>query len=603
VRSGQSIADRYRLVELIGSGGSGLVWLAEDLAGGEAGGRQVALKRPHSAVGPSVRTELEREARVAARVRHPNAIRVYQVAGDAQDSWLVMEYFPAKNLGVLLHERGPLDPGLVAHIGLQVCAALDAIHAADVVHRDVTPNNILVAPDGTAKVTDYGISAHRAQTVTSSGKISGTAVYVSPEVADGSGAKAPSDVFSLGASLFAAVEGEPPFGFGDPDMILARIRAGNRRPVERAGPLAPVLEAMLQPERDARPTAAQARAMLERVVAGEPVEPWVPPVRRARRWPLGSRRARVLTAAGAVVVVALGLVAWSPWGTSAGEAAHGPLRTVLGDPRTADPCALVDPKTFRRYGPAVVDPAYGNFNRCDVLIDLGHDTEMDIDLELLARVDPNKEPPQDAKVEVEKAETDDDGGCDVSITLADLNRIDVNARPHGDVKLDACEVAQVAGDRALELLPPDELKRRPAPFDADSLARVDGCSLLDRNALSVIPGLDPEPSVAFGRWYCEWSGRAAKMRTVLYFNQNTTLTAEDGQLVELAGHHVFIQPQDGGGECDALVVHRPVHLDNGEDIDEIVTIEADGDQPMNKLCTTARKLARSVASHLPPAGS
>ncbi|HEV7646999.1 MAG TPA: serine/threonine-protein kinase [Actinophytocola sp.] len=597
MRSGQLIAGRYRLVELIGAGGSGLVWLADDVVEN----RQVALKRPHSAEGAAVRAELEREAAVAARVRHPNAIRVFEVAGDGHDSWLVMEYFPARNLGVLMRERGHLEPDEVARIGAQVAAALAAIHGADVVHRDVTPNNILVGEDGTAKVTDYGISAHRAQTMTSSGKISGTAVYVSPEVANGSGAKASSDVFSLGASLFAAVEGEPPFGFGDPDMILARIRAGNRAPARRAGALGPVLEALLQPDRDARPTAVQARAMFEQLVAGEPIEPWTPPVpREPRRW-------RLFAGAATVVVVLLGLVVWSPWQTSAGQESaggkkQGPLRTVLGDPRTADPCALLDPESYERFGPTVEDPAYGAFNRCDVLVNAGEDNELDIDLELLARVDPNVKPAPDAKVEVEKAEVDDDGGCDVTIILADLNRVDVNARPHGDHTADPCQVAQAAGDRAVELLPPKELTRRSKPFDAASLARIDGCSLVDRDALAkAIPGADPEPSVAFGRWTCDWSGRAATMSASVILTQNQTLTAADGQLVEMAGHHVFIEPgEDGDEECLALVVHRPVHTDSGDDIDEIAMVDVQGEEPMNRLCASARTIARSVAQHLPP---
>jgi hypothetical protein len=595
VRSGQLIAGRYRLVELIGSGGAGLVWLAEDDTG-----RQVALKRPHSTAGPAARAELEREAAVAARVRHPGAIEVYEVVGDGDDAWLVMEYFPARNLTTHMRERGPLDPDEVARIGVQVAAALAAIHAADVAHRDVTPNNILVDADGTAKVTDYGISAHRAQTVTSSGKISGTAVYVSPEVANGTGAKAPSDVFSLGASLFAAVEGAPPYGFGDPDTILARIRAGRREPAHRAGPLTPVLEAMLSPERAARPSAEQAREMLGQVVAGEPVVPWKPPAAPARRdW-------RLFAGTGAVLVLLLGLVVWSPWrAPSAGDPGPGPKRTVLGDARTADPCALLDAEAMRRFGPAVVDPAYGNFNRCDVLIELGEDAEgedieIDVDLELLNKTDPDLRPRPGATVEVEPAEVDDEGGCDVSITLADLNRIDVNARPHGDVKIDPCDVAQVAGDRAVELLPADELKRRP-PFDADSLARVDACSLVDRAALRAVPGVDPEPSVAFGRWICEWTGRAATMDATVFFNQNTPLTAEDGRLVELAGHQVFVQPdEDGEQECRAHVVHRPVHLDNGDDIEEIATVSIDGDEPTAKLCAAAQQVARSVATHLPP---
>ena len=343
--------------------------------------------------------------------------------------------------------------------------------------------------------------------------------------------------------------------------------------------------------------------MLEQVVAGEPVEPWTPPApREPRRW-------RVFAGAGAVLVVLLGLVVWSPWQTSAGEEGGtdpGPLRTVLGDPRSADPCALLDPESYEKFGPTVVDRAYGNFNRCDVLINEGDDAkEMDIDLELLARVDPNVKPAPDAKVEVQKAEVDDDGGCDVSITLADLNRIDVNARPHGDHPADPCEVAQVAGDRAVELLPRGQLTRRATPFDRGSLARVDGCALVDRDALAkAVPGADPEPSVAFGRWTCDWSGRAATMSASVIFNQNATLTAEDGQLVEMSGHHVFVQPgEDGDEECEAQVVHRPVHLDNGDDIDEIVLVDIEGEEPMNKLCASARTIARSVAAHLPPASS
>jgi hypothetical protein len=602
VRSGQLVANRYRLVELIGSGGAGLVWLAED----EVEHRQVALKRPHSGTGPEVRAELEREAAVAARVRHPGAIRVYGVAGDGADWWLVMEYFPARNLSVLLRDGGPLEPVAVARIGAQVAAALEAIHDADVVHRDVTPNNILVDAEGTAKVTDYGISAHRAQTMTSSGKISGTAVYVSPEVANGSGAKAPSDVFSLGASLFAAVEGAPPFGFGDPDVILSRIRSGRRAPTRRAGPLAPVLEALLQPERAARPSAAQARAMLERVAAGEPVDSWTPSVVRK------PGRARALLAAGAVVVALLGVVAWSPWRTSAGkepEKDDGPLRTVVGDPRTADPCALIDSETFEKFGPAHEDPVYGGFNRCDVLIELGTDSsgediEMDVALYLLDKVDPAARPAPDAKVEVESHEAEDDGDCDVMITLADLNRVNIDARPHDDVKVDACEVARVAAARAIELLPPDELKRRPEPFDAESLARADACAMLDRAALRAIPGLDPEPAADYGRWNCEWSGRAATLDAMVSFDRNTTLTAEDGKYLRLAGRDVYIERgEDGDQECLANVVHRPVHLDDGGDIDEIAVLAITGEAPMNKLCSVARTMARSVAANLPPVGS
>ena len=165
MRSGDVIAERYRLVDLIGSGGMGIVWLAEDLVAD----RQVALKRPH---GTGFRADLEREADIAGRVAHPAAVEVIGVVGEGDDCWLAMEYFPSTNLA----GKGVLAPQDVAAIGAQVAGALAAAHAVDVVHRDVTPGNILVGADGTAKVTDFGISAWRAATITSSGKVSGTAL-------------------------------------------------------------------------------------------------------------------------------------------------------------------------------------------------------------------------------------------------------------------------------------------------------------------------------------------------------------------------------------------------------------------------------------------
>ncbi|HEY0453822.1 serine/threonine-protein kinase [Actinophytocola sp.] len=599
MRSGQLIANRYRLVELIGSGGSGLVWLADDEHAGDVAHRQVALKRPHSADGPAVRAELEREAAVAARVEHPNAIRVHEVVGDGAEAWLVMEFFPAKNLAVIMRERGPLEPGEVARIGEQVASALAAIHDADVVHRDVTPNNILVDAEGTAKVTDYGISAHRAQTMTSSGKISGTAVYLSPEVANGSGAKAPSDLFSLGASLFAAVEGAPPFGFGDPDLVLARIRAGRREPAGRAGALTPVLDALLQTDRDARPTAAEAADMLGKVVAGEPVPVWErtsrPPTRR--RWPM------IAGAAAVVVAVLLGVFVWSPWRTSAGSE---PPRTVLGDPRTADPCALVDPDATRRFGPGEVDRAYGNFNRCDVLVNPGADTEVGIVVELVGKADPTATAPAGATVEVAAPQGDDEGACDVTITLADLNRVDVNARPHGDAApADLCPMAKAAADRAFALLPPAELTRRATPFEPASLANTRACDLLDAATLARVPGLTAgsvEKNAGYGDWSCEWTARTATMRARVIFNRNQRLTADDGEPLTLAGHHAFREPAGyGDTSCEVDVVHRPVIGDNGDELDELATVVVDGPDPMATLCATVTDLAGAVAAHLPPA--
>ncbi|MCA1655905.1 MAG: serine/threonine protein kinase [Pseudonocardiaceae bacterium] len=458
MRSDDVIADRYRLVELIGSGGMGIVWLAVDLREQ----REVALKRPH-ALGGSIRADLEREADVARRVAHPNAIEVFDVVGDGDDCWLVMEYFPATSLAA----KGVLPAREVAAVGAQVAAALAAAHAADVVHRDVTPGNVLVSDDGTAKVTDFGISAWRAATITSSGKISGTAAYVSPEVADGNGAKAPSDVFSLGATLFAAVEGTPPFGTGDPDVILARIRAGRGTPARHAGALEPVLNALMRRERGDRPTAAQAKEMLDRVADGQTVPVWSAPAKR--------KRPALLVAGAALAVVAVLVLAFlRPWETEP-NGPTGPARTALGDPRTADPCSVADPAVLQRFGDAGQDADYGGLNRCDVLITVPGDDRVDVMFQFDGPAGTTP-PAQVVRHEPKQVGAD----CGITFTLTDGNVLEVVARTSDEVDTDLCAVADTAADHAESVLRGHaEIPRRPAR-DAGSLAHLDACALLQQ---------------------------------------------------------------------------------------------------------------------------
>jgi serine/threonine protein kinase len=201
-----------------------------------------------------------------------------------------------------------------------------------------------VGADDTVKVTDFGISACQAATITSSGRISGTAAYVSPEVANGEGAKASSDIFSLGATLFAAVEGTPPFGTGDPDAVLARVREARGEPATQAGPLEPVLAALLRRERDHRPSAAQAKDMLAAVATGKPIPVWTP--EKAY-----TPRKRSLLAAAAISVVAAVLLTFlRPWDTE-------PARTALGFPRTADPCSVADTTALQDYRTSATPPS------------------------------------------------------------------------------------------------------------------------------------------------------------------------------------------------------------------------------------------------------
>ena len=177
----------------------GVVWRATDLELR----RVVAVKRTNTGDGE----QLRREARIGAGLQHPNVISVFDVVVEDGERWLVMEYLPARSLAEILRTDGPLTPSAAAHVGAQVAAALSAMHAKGMVHRDITPGNVLVAEDGTAKLTDLGIAMWSEVTVTGSAQSPGTPGFLAPEVAQGSAATPAADMYALGVTLSAAVEG------------------------------------------------------------------------------------------------------------------------------------------------------------------------------------------------------------------------------------------------------------------------------------------------------------------------------------------------------------------------------------------------------------
>ncbi|RSM67986.1 hypothetical protein DMH04_47690 [Kibdelosporangium aridum] len=212
----------------------GVVWRATDLELR----RVVALKQASSGDGEETR----REARIGAGLHHPNVISVFDVVVEGDQRWLVMEYLPARSLAEICRADGPLAPNRVARIGAQVATALSAMHAKGIVHRDVTPANILATDDGTAKLADLGIAAWGQVTLSGTARDAGTPGYVAPEVIEGHGATSASDVYSLGAALSAAVEGH------------GRVD----------GRLAGVLTVLTDSDPDRRPTAEKAAQLLER---------------------------------------------------------------------------------------------------------------------------------------------------------------------------------------------------------------------------------------------------------------------------------------------------------------------------------------------------
>ena len=274
--AGRLVAGRYRLTEQIGSGGMGVVWRAHD----DRLDRIVAVKQ--LLVTPGLTAEETdnasrralREGRIAARLHHPHAIAVYDVADMDHQPWLIMEYLASKSLGTVLDERVTMDHDETARIGAQVASALAAAHAAGIVHRDVKPANILIGDDGNAKITDFGISRATGDvTVTATGMVAGTPAFLSPEVARGAPPEPSSDVFSLGSTLYKMIEGRPPFSKGDNTLaLLHAVAAGDVDPPTNTGPLTPVIMDMLRREPEQRPTMVQAQRALA-AIAGRPQRP------------------------------------------------------------------------------------------------------------------------------------------------------------------------------------------------------------------------------------------------------------------------------------------------------------------------------------------
>jgi len=247
----------------------GVVWEGRD----ERLERRVALKQLHRQSGASAReAELAnqramREARLTARLQHPHAVPVFDAVEQDGQLWIVMPFIPAITLAAVLEQGGPLQPNEAAKVGAEVASALAAAHAVGIVHRDVKPGNIFIAEDGAALISDFGIArALGDATLTSSGMIHGTPAYLSPEVARGSEANFASDVFSLGSTLYNALEGSPPFGTGDNTIaLLHRVASGQFPPPQHSGPLTPVIMHMLSTDTHDRPSMSAVAEALSRL--------------------------------------------------------------------------------------------------------------------------------------------------------------------------------------------------------------------------------------------------------------------------------------------------------------------------------------------------
>jgi serine/threonine protein kinase len=259
------IADRYRVERAIGQGGMGTVWLCTD----QVLGREVAVKQVGLFFGESATDTARalREARNTAALNHRNVVSVFDVAEQDDGVWLVMEYVPSRTMAELIAAEGRLDPARVARIGAQVADGLAAAHALGTIHRDVKPSNILVTEDGHAKIGDFGIArGPNDPQLTRTGLVTGTPSYFSPELARGGDPGPEADVWALGVTLYAAVEGHPPYvDKGNALAVLQEIAREPAAPPEHAGLLSEPIARMTDRDPATRWTMADAAQVLRRL--------------------------------------------------------------------------------------------------------------------------------------------------------------------------------------------------------------------------------------------------------------------------------------------------------------------------------------------------
>ncbi|MFI6926586.1 serine/threonine-protein kinase [Nonomuraea spiralis] len=266
------LAERYELMSPLGRGTMGTVWRARD----RALGREVAVKeiRQDPGLTEEQRTELRermvREGRLASRINHPSVAAIHDVLIQDDSPWIIMELIEARSLEQVIEEEGPLPPRLVAEIGVDLLGALRAAHSQGITHRDVKPGNVLITESGRVVLTDFGIAkAEGDSRLTKTGMVIGSPGYTAPERARGEYTGPESDIWSLGATLYFAVEGRPAYERATIAETLAALLSESADPPTQAGQLRPVLNGLLNKDYRQRLSAAKAETLM-RMVADTP---------------------------------------------------------------------------------------------------------------------------------------------------------------------------------------------------------------------------------------------------------------------------------------------------------------------------------------------
>ncbi|GAA5063663.1 serine/threonine-protein kinase [Nocardia callitridis] len=558
---GDCLADRYTLRGMFTSGGEGQVWRATD----EILGRDVVLKRPRSDDEDSAR-RLHGAARNAACLRHPNIVGVHDIFEHDGVVWLVTEYFPGRSLVEIARHERKLTASQAVAVGEQIASALAHCHDNGILHCDVSPENILLTPEGDAGLTDFGSSldyldagtGERPEAAATRGKWR----YLAPELRRGGLPGPKGDVFALAAAL----------------------RAVTQRP-RRAGHLDALLTQLTNPNPNLRPNAAAAA----RNFAGLEQAP-----RELDRTVL--RRALL----GVVLLFTIALTA------AAGVAMPGTAPVdLVGDPLTADPCALLAPESLAEFGRIDVVTDLGNFDTCDLQVRLwGADFHSDIGR---VRLTMSRDLPEESsQVPYRRvgniritAPPAGDARCVRTLLLSDDTAVEITGEREAPSGPDPCVLADAATTRAREVLEHGQIPRRPAQFPAESLALRDACAQLDVSTLGRVAGLDAlHPIEGYGRWSCRWNSTIDSHVTVRY-DRDALKTAIDGQPLMLSGLPSFrrmgVSEND---DCTVQIQYRQFRDVSGNERAEIAVVRFGGAPTPEKRCAVATELAGAVAANL-----
>ncbi|WP_280261402.1 serine/threonine-protein kinase [Nocardia wallacei] len=556
---GDRIAGRYTLREVFTRGGEGIVWRATDADLD----RDVVLKCPRSD-DPGGAARLRTAARNAAALRHPNIVGVHNIFEHDGVCWLVMEYVPGRSLAEIARRERKLDPAHAAAVGEQIASALAHCHDRGILHCDVSPENIIVTADDEALLTDFGSSLDLRSAGTGelpkADAARGKWQYMAPEVERGGTASPKSDVYALGAALLAVSE-------------------RRRRP----GPLDALLTQLMLSAPTQRPTAAGAAARFARLE--QPPRGWDRVV--LRRIAVG-----VAELAAVAVIVAAGMTMPVTAATD-----------LFGDPRTADPCALVDPASLAEFGRIDLATDEGNFDTCDLRVRAwGEDFHPDIARVRLTLT--MQAPAQTSHVRFVRtgnvtiaAEPASGTRCVRTLMVSGGGNVEITGERRPPDGPDPCALADAAVTYARNVLWHGPIPRRPGDFPAGSLARHEACALVDAATLAKVAGIDAvHPAAGFGDWSCRWDSTIDGHVTVRY-DRDSPKTAAAGQPLTLAGLPGF-RRVEANDDCIVQIQYRIFRATSGGDQAEVVVVKFSGARAPVRQCETVTDVAATVAANL-----